>query len=378
MSNFQVQLNNDEIIQLLTEYFAERRTTVGGVQAQFLSFPAFHRGVTLNVPVLKVWEGKSLKWEESENSEEYQNPTDHPFIKLLEKKLRQFDPKGAMKDSVNYALHDFSAEGEAANLTLGTTKYFSLLIGQDFLEHEFFSDLRSLAKSKPLNSDSKRQLFDRLDARLYGRGNSPTGDLLLKNSARKFRGLAVSTLVVYPDDKGLYLATYRKRSKNVAVHPELFHVIPAGMYQYSPDPMSTAKRELIEEMFAIRNSKATEETQNLINHDIRMAVELALEQQECILTVTGLVVNALNLRPEICALLFFKNGHFFKQYGARMHHNWEYEHSIRKSDRFTLPLDSFAEKFVERHGVRSDAWIGPGLAALLLGVKRAKELALQS
>src|SRR5262249_18800431 len=137
----------------------------------------------------------------------------------------------------------------------------------------------------------------------------------------------------------------RKRSENVAVHAGLIHVIPSFMFQPATPTIGREYslqhnifREYLEELFD-RPDPAHGET----DPDYFLQDPLLLELRELLKTgqaewyFTGVAVNLLNLRPDICTLLLIKD------------HSWYRRHAdptARQDQRFQLNVE-FATNFQE-------------------------------
>jgi len=87
-----------------------------------------------------------------------------------------------------------------------------------------------------------------------------------------------------------------------------------------------------------------------------------IDKGEAEFSVTGIVCDLLNLRPEICTVLYVPDSSFAD--APRMHVNWEYEPEFRYG-KFLVPwtrIDEIIERDSARYGI-----VASGAACLVLG-----------
>lgn len=160
------------------------------------------------------------------------------------------------------------------------------------------------------------------------------GNPILDGSGR-CAAITVSTLLVFKRRRnGKFYCLIRRRSKDVGVSPGMIHVVPAGMFEAkNRDPEDSWSvemnvwRELLEEVFnqEDQQGKGTPEFEDYIKRKrpVALLIDL-LEVGSAEFSVTGICCDLLNLRPEICTVLFVEDPIFSEEH---MDLNWEYEKS---------------------------------------------------
>ena len=289
-------------------------------------------------------------------------------------------PEG-LEDRATYVLSNISIIGGTCRILGSVTKYFSAIATHDTLEHELLlTAFRLRAKQQLTITKLKAALKQR--KRFFAK---PSGE------ARHFAAVSLSTLIVYKSEKNGYRAMFRKRSNYTAVNPGLLHVIPACMFQYEIDNREEwdmrlcVIREYCEELFRLKIDRSREDPKYFLK-EWRPAFELmrALRDKRCELRVTGVVLNLMNFRPEICFLLLVHDHVWFEKEKKKFRPNWEY---VRLSDMrqsgdaiVEIGLDNAEKDFFERlHGADGRApdkiagrWVCTGLASLWLGIDAAR------
>ena len=173
----------------------------------------------------------------------------------------------------------------------------------------------------------------------------------------RFRSAAVSiaTVSLVAREKGLYRLLLATRSRRVATHPSFNHVIPAGIF--SPFEVGDPR-----EAYSVTKGFLSEYLEELYSYPDLSQRPLALEAEPPIqrlremleddranLLYTGISVNLLTLRPEICLLLLVHDAGWLKREQAAdrpMSLNWENVKSgrvtpcVRSSTSRTPPASS--------------------------------------
>lgn len=163
--------------------------------------------------------------------------------------------------------------------------------------------------------------------------------------------ITVSTLLVFPRDRGQeddYWYLVRRRSAAVGVSAGLLHVVPAGMFEApNPDDQWSVEmnvwRELLEEVYNEKEEHGSGESQlpdSIQSKEPIKTLLRLLEEGNAELAVTGICCDLLNLRLEICTVLFVRSPEFFK--ARQMKINWEYEPE-GPSGRFARPWKTIDE-----------------------------------
>lgn len=143
--------------------------------------------------------------------------------------------------------------------------------------------------------------------------------------------ITISTLVVFRRSSGDLYTILERRSKSVGVSPGLHHVVPAGMFE-APNTDDTWSvednvwRELLEEVYDEEEQlgQGWAEIKDYVRSQVPINLLCDLiNAGDAELSVTGICCDLLNLRPEICTVLYLPSAAFAE--ARRMILNWEYE-----------------------------------------------------
>lgn len=179
--------------------------------------------------------------------------------------------------------------------------------------------------------------------------------------------ITVSTLLVFQREND-YWYLLRRRSAAVGVSAGLLHVVPAGMFEAPnpDDPWSVEMnvwRELLEEVYNEKEqhgSGGAELPDSIRSKEPIKTLLRLLKGGEAEFAVTGICCDLLNLRPEICTVLFVKSREFCEV--RRMKINWEYEPE-GPSGKFARPWKTIDEVI----GEEQDYFVASGAVCLGLG-----------
>lgn len=139
--------------------------------------------------------------------------------------------------------------------------------------------------------------------------------------------LSVQMLVVFKDKNNTYRALMIKRSKNVAIKPNYWQLIPAGGFEIFEREDTTSKlvikqnfnielalfRELIEEAFNgadFEDNESGNEFEVINKHKDVIYIKELLKKKDAHLEFIGNVVDLVSLRPELSFLLVVDNPEF--------------------------------------------------------------------
>lgn len=286
-----------------------------------------------------------------------------------------------------FALAACDDDNTTCDLTLQMTDYLSVIGVQDALEHEILSAAYGLKASGILSLDS-----------LEGKLKLRTAFLAQqRDAARKYAGMAISTVVASRTQDGDYHLHVRKRSSRTAAHSNLMHVVPAGMYQFDINPEYESNleyavlREYAEELFKKEFDNSREDPRYILNEwEEVVSIRNMMADGRAELIHCGIIVNLLNFRPEICCALMIHDPGWFESQPVRL--NWEYmsqrEINIAKFEDGRAPISYFSlQRFDEQllatdtGAAQSDGsgivanWVPPGLAALILAQRVGKRFA---
>jgi hypothetical protein len=207
--------------------------------------------------------------------------------------------------------------GEQIKIESGMGYYFDMLDSCDALEFEACSHAEMLTG----DTISDFQAFDKQLAqrqRLHAHVARPALDGTFRSVA-----IGISLLVAYRKDNAYHLILHR-RSPHLALYPGMIHVAPAFMFQ----PMTTRindeyslidqiEREYLEELFDVPEAVDTETNPYYFKDDPHLAALHSMQATEAVsLYLTGITVNLLNLRAEVCALLLAHTDEWYERHIA--------------------------------------------------------------
>lgn len=288
-------------------------------------------------------------------------------------------------DSTTYRMTKFEF-GQRLKVTCALGSYYDALKSCDMLELELLTKLGK----KALQPEDYQAFTEKLVLRnvAHSKGN------VFCEGAERSVAIAVSTLIIFIEN-GTFKALIRERSKKVAVHQNLVHVIPSAMFQpvvaCYEDEYSVKHniyREYLEEVLGRKDVERPqgEYAFDFFYEDPNLRYLKDLESRGgARFYFTGVAVNLLNLRPEICTLLTIKDPDWIvnQRRGRRVsgHRlsviriNWEFKNAdelrgakfdraaLDLTDRLTMPENLF----------RPENFVPPGAAALKLGIEVARE-----
>jgi hypothetical protein len=146
----------------------------------------------------------------------------------------------------------------------------------------------------------------------------------------KWRGQRIEELVFQRPQKG-YWTILRRRSKLVGISAGMLHVVPAGMFEAGnrADSWSVASavmREMLEEVYGETEEQGDGEPSfddHIWRKEPLQTLSRGIAEGSVELSFTGIACDLLNLRPEICTILFVREAGLTEI--RRMAMNWEYE-----------------------------------------------------
>lgn len=252
-------------------------------------------------------------------------------------------------------------------------RYFDVLSTCDALRYEIqrewmVSQGQIKNKSEPLAGLPMR-------SRLHDKVSDP-----IRCGAHRAAGIAVSTLVCHVDDDGYRCILQRRSNQKLAVDRNRFHVIPAAMFEANPDDVlrtfsvrENILREYAEELFDYPEAHAVDHPPLYQNTPEVGALLTFIERGQASIHLTGLAVNLLNMRPEICTLLLIRAPEWrTMDFGRRL--NWEYAQTgSEESFGQSVPLGN-EKDLLENYRLAPEDMVIPGAAAFWLGMRAAKEI----
>ena len=235
--------------------------------------------------------------------------------------------------------------------------------------------------------------FEKIDKKLplRNRLHSSVEDPVTNGKGRSV-AIGITTLIAFNDEGTTKLWVKRRSSRGVAVFPAGISGIPSGMFQPLMGHLkgeysirNSILREYLEEAFDMPEGSG-EESFNYFYGDprlMRLTSMIGTGQAEPFLT--GVSVDLLSLRPEICTLLWIKSSEWFSHHsvnappGEAFKLNFEFE--PRKIDsenprEIVVPVEysSNDEELLEQAYLSPRQMTPAGASAFWLGVDKLREL----
>lgn len=268
------------------------------------------------------------------------------------------------------------------NCILGS--YYDALGSCDILEWEILTEIENF---KPHDGPIKF-LEKNLRIRSYVHQLCGYYDPVLCTKGRS-AALSVSTAIIFNRGNDYSILVGERSNVGVAVHGDLYHVVPSGMFQPTvgdfQSEFSVAHcflREYMEELFGLAE---VQNPPSAISHDYFYddsnleLLRTLFASGEAQLFLTGFVVNALNLRPEICTMLFIKSPRWFEAHKRGLNN----VRRIELNEEWKKPNEKLLGKpnvvpitELSKFGLHPGNVVPPGAAAIILGLQTARSLSL--
>ena len=332
------------------------------------------------LPVALIWENTNkeippdsvLGFLNKSEPEIFADKSHREFIKKMEE-----NPESPYKhESINYRLTNISMDSELPKINGALGKYYDNVLTQYGMEWELN---KIIIKSK-----SKEKLLKKINK--YG--SLPLREKIELNTSSpmtvgssRCASLTISTFFVFKKSTG-YCCLVKKRSNKVGVSPNMFHVVPAGMFESTHNDYENEwsiryniLREFIEEVYNIPEVISSNPSNSEHMYKIEPLPYLLklFEEGKAHLSITGISVDLLGLRTEINTILFVDDEDFVKQ--KKMDINWEYVHKqseeINAGD-FALKIIDL-DKFINDN-INASNIVGSGAVTLELGRRWLKNI----
>jgi hypothetical protein len=281
-------------------------------------------------------------------------------------------------------------EGTLKSISCTLELYGNILDSSDMLVNELYLQSASDHYDPAISPGVKMKMLP-WRSKVHTLGNHSAR--ILTHPTHRAAGFGISALTVYHDGNE-YLAVRGKRASNVGTFQEDYHILPAGMANFpcendylNPNQgdvhynlLGMIEKEFLEEWFGIKYDGVETETpaitrQRLQNDALNLLYGNGEYQVEIYLT--GIVFDLLNYRPEICALIFFRNPKWSKNHNKYT--------GVSDTRACICPefdeINPYVIKRVIDETACNDAMppnqsCPGGIAAFHLGVRKARQLAL--
>ena len=213
--------------------------------------------------------------------------------------------------------------------------------------------------------------------------------------------IAVSTLLFAKMPDRSVVTFLGQRSGKTAAHPYLMHVVPSGMFQpiwHWQNPGRSMDSQYYSTEWSLRNHVLRELAHELFGRDIHS--DLARQPPEtpdvifgypevkyldhlitsgkANLFVTAVLVNLLNLRPEIATVLIIDDPKWYDQHSRGTHglprfaRSWEFLNDVKLVVWTPTQGDRSQDLRSQLGGVTSRNFVVPGAITFLLGLRFAR------
>jgi hypothetical protein len=218
---------------------------------------------------------------------------------------------GPLYDWPTFCMSDIRRENGAVKIDCWTGKYFESLQTSEMLEWEALS---------AFSKEGVPTLENDLPARSRAHTLAGVKDPVLHPVGRA-AAIGISTLVLFNRGDG-YAALLSERSRGgVVIHADMCHVIPSFTFQPTAGDMvkefsvvHNIFREYLEELFHLKEAK---EAPSVLSYDYFYGnrnlcyLRELLDSGKARIYFTGVAMDALNLRPEICTLLLIHESQWY-------------------------------------------------------------------
>ncbi|MEO8677713.1 MAG: hypothetical protein ABI665_01625 [Vicinamibacterales bacterium] len=287
------------------------------------------------------------------------NPVEYEKARAFIKE--QYEQGPVKYEGVDYCMTRIDVSKAIPKIHGKLGRYYDNILSQYAIEWE----LKKAVLADPLR---------RVD-RALSEGNLPlreaaeSGRNPILDGGGRCAAITVSTLTMFRR-RGKYWCLIARRSGEVGVSPGLLHVAPAGMFEApSIDETWSVEnniwRELLEEVYDEKEEHGIGRPRSLaglLSKEPVRTLRKLISEGKAELSVTGICCDLLNLRTEICTVLFVPDESFAEAREPRL--NWEYE-SQGPTGRFAVPWDA-VDDLVEREA-RERGFVASGATCLGLG-----------
>jgi hypothetical protein len=298
--------------------------------------------------------------------------------------LKAGDRPGRYNDPTYRFLRLYADDNGRMRIDCGLSRYFASLATSEMLDAEFMQALApNVDELIGLDSLKRREWLHR-----------NVRDLVTVGDHRA-AAVSIATVTLMETGDGRYQILLVPRSIDVATHPLFNHVAPAGIFaplnwdnptgDYSV--CNCLYREFLEELYDVKELARGERLRYRVEREpeIQRLQEL-IQQKKARLLYTGISVNLLTMRPEICTLLLIQDPEWIDRESdpslpRPMKLNWEYlpreaGHLLRPERKYAifLDLDENLEPIEQAARLGPSELVPNAAAAIGLAVPVAKRI----
>ena len=292
-------------------------------------------------------------------------------------------------NGATYALKHIGTPGGNIRIDSKPGRYFQSLVTSEACDMELMVALSTQPdESIPLSSLPRRAWV-----------HQKAADPVLDGSGRS-AALSVATVILTATKNGDYAVLLTPRSGEVATHKFFNHVAPSGIL--SPLDVDLASlheefsvrrnilREYLEELYSIEEYEVgTKPSHEIENEPEILRLKALIESGHASIYYTGVSVNLLTLRPEICTLLLIRDPNWIatesieaEKSGRPWRLAWEWlpreeEHQLpsgRRHHQFLMLSKSLEPPQSDDTTLQPTALLPNAAAAIDLAIRTAREV----
>lgn len=246
--------------------------------------------------------------------------------------------KPADVNDMTYSMKSLSIEHGLQKLYCELGTYFNSYDTSEALEWEIRSKVNKLTGNS-IEDFTKFEKKLPLRSALHKSVANPVLDATGRNPA-----IGVSTLVAYKESGGThdkYQFLVRRRGfMGVPIRAGLLHVVPSFMFQPTATQGIEAEyniehnilREFLEEIYDYTEITGHENFTEFYKEKPVKELKKLLANGKAKLYFTGMAINLLNLRPEICTLLVISDAGWYKRSQTDKNLKWRFNSEFTKID----------------------------------------------
>jgi hypothetical protein len=286
--------------------------------------------------------------------------TDYALARKLIKLIYTAGP--VKHEGLEYCMTSINLNGSLPRIEGRFGRYYDNILTQYAMEWEL---KKALKEHGQLALERNRVgMLPLREAVEFGTNQNP-----LLDGGMRCTAITVSMLTVFERrEQGLWTIIHQ-RSKEVGLSAGMLHVVPAGMFEAKNKGerwsiRTAVMREMLEEVYNEEEQQSEEiagfEDDMVSKKPLQFLLPL-IENGHAELSLTGICCDLLNLRPEICTVLFVPDAGLAEV--QKMHVNWEYEQHGDPGN-FGTPWDRIDAKL---QNAKVGEIVPSGVACLKLG-----------
>ncbi|MBU9723518.1 MULTISPECIES: hypothetical protein [Bacillaceae] len=278
---------------------------------------AHHIGYPLSGTMEKIAVLKNPQVKES-TLDKYQSK----YYKVMKANIKKPNLVGFELDE--YKLND---KQEILGFSANACTYKQTVTTSHILEYELY---RLYKRNKSIVKKSGNEILKKLHYRSKIHEGQTNSEVVLKGQNRHSLLSVQMIIFCWDEKKQTYRVPIIKRSEEVAIKPNYWHIVPAGGFEIFEKEETTNKgiiednfdveltlyRELLEEVFNGRDYESNDEGEvnDIIHkHPVIEELDSYLKNQEAHLEFLGNVTDMMSLRQELSFLLVIDNSYFIKK-----------------------------------------------------------------